>query len=78
MITGEVEQTLKEVARVFVDGKDSRQEIAGLAYMEEGMVRRPDAENRSRIWIRCRMPRGTWWIWNLIARRGGGLTGISR
>jgi radical SAM superfamily enzyme YgiQ (UPF0313 family) len=40
VLTGEVEQTLQEVARVFVDGNDSREEVAGLAYLEGGMVRR--------------------------------------
>jgi anaerobic magnesium-protoporphyrin IX monomethyl ester cyclase len=40
VLIGEVEQTLKEVARVFVDGNDSRKEVAGLAYLEGGMVRR--------------------------------------
>ena len=40
VLTGEVEQTLAEAARVFVDGRDSREAIGGLAYMEDGMVRR--------------------------------------
>jgi anaerobic magnesium-protoporphyrin IX monomethyl ester cyclase len=40
VLTGEVEQTLAAVARVFVDGRDSRDEIAGLAYLDAGHVRR--------------------------------------
>jgi radical SAM superfamily enzyme YgiQ (UPF0313 family) len=40
VLTGEVEETLTEVARVFVDKKGSPEEIAGLAYGKDGQVRR--------------------------------------
>jgi radical SAM superfamily enzyme YgiQ (UPF0313 family) len=49
VITGEVEQTLLELARVFTNGRASREEIAGLAYLDTGRVRRtahrPPIEN---------------------------------
>jgi anaerobic magnesium-protoporphyrin IX monomethyl ester cyclase len=40
VIAGEVEQTLLEVARVFMDGRDSRDEIGGLVYLDAGQLRR--------------------------------------
>jgi anaerobic magnesium-protoporphyrin IX monomethyl ester cyclase len=57
-LIGEVEQTLAEVARVFVEGRDSRDQIAGVAYLDSGQMHR--TANRAPIETLDSLPEAAW------------------